>query len=161
MESPGKFLLIDDETTKLLQVLAKIHPYGNKTVLKIILKFYLRLVKYARKKKVDPVTILIGILEREVSEEFVGLELEKVRKIDRLMEKAGAEELGVESAMIAGEIASLKAMLREMRGSGEINPEINPKEKAQLLKIDSNAKPKEKADYRQLRKKKRPRKIEL
>lgn len=164
MKSPGNFLIIDPETTKLLQILAKIHPYGNKVVLKIILKFYIKLAKHSRKKKLEPLTMLEGIIDKYLSEEYTGFELKKIERIDKLIEEAEGVKVPLESRGISDDILELKTLIRELRstiGSGlKIPPEtFSPKESAKLLKIQPKGPPKERGDYRQIRKKNRPRKI--
>ena len=165
MKSPGNFLVIDEETTKLLQVLAKIHPYGNKIVLKIIIKFYIKLSKYAKKRDLDPLNVLEDIIEKYLAEDYRGFELRKIQKLSQLIEEAEGSKVDLKT----DEISELKMLIKEMQASlrrgfarkGQTSEIFSPEEAAKLLKLESEGKPKKRKDYRELRKHKTARKIEF
>lgn len=165
MKSPGNFLVIDQETTKLLQVLARIHPYGNRIILKIILKFYIRLAKHSRKKRLDPLNVLEGIIENYLASDYQGFELKKMKRLGDLIEEAESSQVPFKS----DEVAELKSLIKELRSSMSsvgmrrypASEDFSPKEAAKLLKVEKKVTPKEREDYRQVRKKKRPRKIDF
>lgn len=220
MIGPGNFLLIDKDTTKLLQILAKFHPYGNKTVLKIILKFYIKLAKKSRKKGLDPMNVLEGINEKYLTSDYQGFELKKIKKVSRLIDEADGigspspskEGLGElkglmdelrnsikniaahqsqkledfvprESAKLtkvekkegsskSDELDELRSLMKGLQNSinymavrqrqgHETMEDFDVKDAAKLLKVEQSIAPKERQDYRNLRKQKHHRKIDF
>ncbi len=166
MNSPGNFLIIDPETTKLLQILAKLHPHGNRRVLRILLKFYIRLAKHARGKNLDPLTLLQEMAETFTAKDYSGFELKEIERIDRMMDDV--EGGGSGSGSSSSDLGELKTMIRELQRSNgprsrpsEPLESFSPKEAAKLVKVKPSKKSKTAQDYRQLRKKSRPRKIDF
>lgn len=164
MNSPGNFLILDPETTKLLQILAKLHPHGNRRVLRILLKFYIRLAKHARGKNLDPLTLLQEMAGTFTSKDFSDVELKEIERIDRMMDEVegGKAAPGPSS----GDLGELKRMIQEMQKSSaprsrsaEPLESFSPKEAAKLVKIKPSQKTKDAKDYRKLRKQAQPRKI--
>lgn len=169
MKSPGNFLIIDPEMTKLLQILAKLHPYGNKRVLKVLLKFYIKIAKHAHTKNLDPLIVLEEIAETHLAGDYAGFELKKIKRIDDMMEDVEGSKVPLQPSYAANDMAELKTLIRELRtaarplpeGAGTQLPEtFSPKEAAKLVKVRPSKSPKKSAqDYREIRKKTSPRKI--
>jgi len=165
MKSPGNFLVIDRETTQLFQILAKMHPYGNRTILKIILKFYIKLAKNARKKKQDPLDVLETVIEKHVGHEYEGFELKKIQRLNQWIEEAEGSQVPLKS----DEVSEMKSLIREMKTlvrGGAVRSEdgaelFAPKDAAKLLKIETDAKPAARKNYRELRNSKAAKKIDF
>lgn len=162
----GNFLILDQETTNLLLMLAKIHPYGNKTVLKIILKLYIRLARYCRKKGTDPVEVLGNIVEKQLVQDFEGFQIKRIKWISDLIERSEEPVTGKE-ADITEDISELKTLVRRLQSSVEVSKTVpplesfRPKGPPKLMPLDQKPSPANRQDYRDLRNKKRPRKIEF
>lgn len=170
MKSPGNFLLVDQETTKLLQILAKIHPYGNKRVLRFMLRFYIKLAKFARSRKIEPLSLIEEIAETYLAGDYAGFELKKIKRIDTEMEEVEGANVPVElrssKPFVSDDITELKTMIRELRTTvagglraGQSPETFSPTESAKLLKVKPSKGERQAQDYRKVRKQKRPRKI--
>ncbi|MFC1522388.1 hypothetical protein ACFL6Y_08250 [Elusimicrobiota bacterium] len=168
MKSPGNFLILDEETTKLLQILSKIHPHGNKRVLRILLKFYIKLAKHARSKNMEPLTLIEDISQKYLSKEYSGFELGRIKKIDDAIESVEGAAVSSDARDASGDMSELKALIREVRstmaarsGAPDTEDTFSPKEAAKLVKVKGSGAQKKRQDYRQIRKQQRPRKIDL
>ncbi len=157
MKSPGNFLILDDETTKLLQVLGKLHPHGSKRVLRIVLNFYVKLAKHARKNNTDPLGLLQDIAVKYLSGDLAAFELKKIKRLDSMMQEVEG----------SSDIVELKALIRDLRTTvhrrrdAPAQEDLSPKEAAKLVKLKRSSKPRSAQDYRKVRSKKRARKIDF
>lgn len=163
----GNFLILDQETTNLLLMLAKIHPYGNKTVLKIILKLYIRLARYCRKKGTDPVEVLGNIVEKQLVQDFEGFQIKRIKWISDLIERAEEPMADGETRNIVDDISELKTLVRRLQSSVEVSRTVaplesfRPKGPLKIMPLDQKPSAADRKDYRDLRQKQRPRKIDF
>lgn len=128
MKSPGNFLIIDDETSRLLQTLARFHPQGNKRVLVTLLNFYVKLAKKARSKGADPLAVLADI----ASGDFSAVELKKIKRIESEMRE------GQDISPSAEKTPSKKAS----------PPPPTPRREEKSVKFKGSEKSKSSQDYR-------------
>lgn len=165
MKSPGNFLVIDDETTKLLQILSKIHPYGNRTILKVLIKFYIKLCRYAKSRNLDSLVVLEDIIEQYLAKDYKGFELKKIQKLSQMVDDVEGSHVELKSG---DDISELKNMIKNLQSSlrrGMIQSSdtdnFSPEEAAKLLKLEAGDGNQKRKDYRELRKQKTVKKIEF
>jgi len=173
------YLIIDAELKGLLERFAKYHHEGSKEVLKLVLKMYLKLLDKSKRKGNDPLLIFKNLVERTVSGKLYETTRDKIDHLDILLEAEQEKMDGFEKTQLFKEIGEIKTLIRlrtvssakpllhEFKAAGY--PSVSerqlkgftPQDAAKLLEVENDTGPKKRKSYRELRKKKPPKKIEF
>ncbi|MBL6988739.1 MAG: hypothetical protein ISR65_03140 [Bacteriovoracaceae bacterium] len=173
------YLVMDNELKTLVRDFSKGYPYGAKGGLKIVLKYYMKFHKKCRRKGEDPIVAFEKLVSQYVSGTPYGesgdlnsILNEKIRSLDTILEADRKVQVkGIDDGSILDAIREVKSIVQGMGsggggGYGNAMPrklkDFNPSNPAELLRLDRNASvPRERQNYRDLRKKKGQKKVEF